>query len=87
MSANPAFVPGFGNGQGNLCLGLPIVRLLTGPGSILNSGVTGSVERQVDLPTLPRGVVVQPGDTLRFQYWTRDGASNNTSSAVAVTFR
>ena len=38
---------------------------------------------------LPGGLVVQPGDTLHFQYWYRDypaGGGTNFSQPLSVTF-
>ena len=55
----------------------------------------GLAALQVDLTDLPLGGgggLLVPGDTLYFQVWYRDGlpaggATNNLTSAIAVTLR
>ncbi len=79
--------------QGVLCITNPIVRLDVGPGSVLNSGPGGVVERTVDLTSLPQGIVIQPGDIWNFQLWHRDfdvvttTNSMNFSPGLEVAFQ
>ena len=84
MGQNAGNTPLF---DGVLCLDSPIVRLNVEWGSVINSGVTRQIVRDVYLPTLPQGVVLQPGSTWRFQAWFRDNTVNgsNFSDAVALT--
>ncbi|MEZ6015638.1 MAG: lectin-like protein [Planctomycetota bacterium] len=71
-----------GGSQGNLCLGGAIGRYVA-TGQIKNSGTTGEISLLVNLnqhPT-PNGlVVVQPGQTWRFQSWFRDVAAGSATS-------
>jgi hypothetical protein len=86
MSATTDHVPGFGGGNGTLCLGAPQIRFAK---NVLNSGATGNVSLQLDLNNLPQNTVVLPGETWYFQYWYRDvypGATSNTSNGLSVTF-
>tara|TARA_R110002096_G_scaffold51516_6_gene134705 strand:- start:4775 stop:6400 length:1626 start_codon:yes stop_codon:yes gene_type:complete len=88
MGEAAASIPLF---DGILCLGLPFVRLNDVPGGLLDSGPTGEVFMELDLLALPQNTVVLPGETWRFQYWTRDTLPGPVStadftSAVAVTF-
>lgn len=87
MSATPDFVPLFGGGQGNLCLGASQIRFNQ---FALNTGPTGSVGFQPDLTNLPQGVTIQPGEDWFFQFWYRDNnpqLTNNTSSANRLLFQ
>ena len=91
MSASEDNVPGFGGGQGILCLGAPIRRLIR-PGQILFSNNAGEVSLHVDLPNgLPYPVVLQPGATWNFQLWYRDliggQPTSNSSDGLTVMFR
>lgn len=86
------FVPFFGGGQGNLCLGAPIYRLSTPPyGAVLDSGSDGRFSLPLDLAAMPPGIVLQPGDVLFFQAWFRDVVggvpTSNTSDGLEVRFR
>ncbi|MCP3914770.1 MAG: hypothetical protein GY711_04320 [bacterium] len=84
MSLTQQFLPMLGGGEGNLCLGLPLVRLAN---DVRNSGAAGQVSLALDLASLPGGTTVMPGDTWNFQFWFHDiGNSSNTSDAVALTF-
>ena len=86
MSDVQADIPGFGGGQGTLCLGGSILRLVdltqsTGGGDFLLL--------KIDLDGLPQGEVVWPGETWNFQAWYRDsnpGPTSNTTSALALIF-
>ena len=86
--ASPAsgFVPLFGGGQGNLCLGAPIYRFND---VVVRSNAAGQVSRILDLTTLPPPAMVLPGSTWHFQLWHRDfvgvtSTSNTTSSAMVM---
>ena len=71
---------------GILCLGGAIGRH-NQPG-LVQPGPTFSI--QLDLTSVPTPtafVAVQPGETWNFQAWYRDGASNNFTDAVSVTFQ
>ncbi|MCP3919048.1 MAG: hypothetical protein GY711_26180 [bacterium] len=83
MSDTQSFLPLFGGSEGNLCLGLPLVRFSM---DILNSGAQGAVSFTPDLANLPGPTTLGPGETWTFQYWFRDGALSNTTDAVAITF-
>jgi hypothetical protein len=82
-----------GGGQGRLCLGGAIGRVVGG--SILSSGNTGSVTTlfsPLNLPSPTGTFAATPGSTLYFQCWHRDvtpggAATSNFSNACAVTFR
>jgi hypothetical protein len=87
FSAGQAFTPGFGGGQGNLCLGGTIFRLSN---YVLNSGPTGSVSLALPFGGLPPGALLDSGEEWNFQYWFRDSiggvATSNTSHGVSVVF-
>ena len=73
--------------EGHLCIAsFAIGRFST----VLDSGAAGSVSSSVDLTALP-GVAgpinVIAGNTHQFQYWSRDAATSNFSSAVSITFQ
>ncbi|MCP3919573.1 MAG: hypothetical protein GY711_28900 [bacterium] len=70
--------------QGNLCLGLPIVRF---DQNVLQSGAIGELRMRIDFQNLPQQTVFQPGETWNFQSWFRDGATSNTSRGVLVAFQ
>lgn len=80
-----------GGGQGRLCLGGAIGRLVGG--QILNTGASGFVSVAFDpgaIPTPMGAIAAAPGDTFHFQCWHRDalgGAStSNFSNACSITF-
>jgi len=86
LSEFQADVPGFGGGQGTLCLGSPILRLVD---LAQNTGADDFLLVRVELDGLPEGQVVLPGETWNFQLWYRDnnpGPTSNTTSAIALTF-
>lgn len=86
MSSTQDHVPLFGGSQGDLHIGLPIVRF---SGDILSSGAAGSAAFQPDLGNLPQNTVVAPGETWTFQMWYRDqnpGPTSNTTNGLAITF-
>jgi hypothetical protein len=86
-SPQQGFVPNLGGGQGNLCLGAPIVRLVVAPaGGVLNSGIGGQFRMRAHMPSLPSVDRPSPGETWHFQAWFRDGSSSNTSNAVRFMF-
>lgn len=80
-------VPGFGGEVGTLCLGGNVVAFNQ---NVLWSRGVGSVTFTPEWNSpLPGGLVVQPGDTLHFQYWYRDypaGGGTNFSQPLSVTF-
>ncbi len=81
-----------GGSAGNICLGVPIGRVVGGV--ITNSGATGAVSVVADLNAMPQpsgAVVVQAGETWNFQCWYRDavaggGATSNFSDGLEVLF-
>ncbi len=91
VSRTPGFVTNPGGSAGNLCVGGSIGRYSL---SILNSGATGQVSLPINLTSIPHPTLpfaVQPGDTLRFQYWHRDGvpgggATSNFSEGLEIGF-
>ncbi|MDP6940005.1 MAG: right-handed parallel beta-helix repeat-containing protein [Planctomycetota bacterium] len=86
-SPQQGFVPNLGGGQGNLCLGAPIVRLVGAPaGGVLNSGIGGQFRMRAHMLALPSVDRPSPGETWHFQAWFRDGSSSNTSNAVRFMF-
>lgn len=92
FSASTDFVPLFGGGEGNLCLGAPIYRLSSAPsGEVGWSGSEGVISFMPDLDILPSGVVITPGDVWYFQCWFRDsgtgGPTSNTSDGIEILFR
>lgn len=87
MSATKGFVPFFGGSQGNLCLGGQIIRF---DQFVLSSGGMGAVTFSPDLLNLPQGIVLSPGETWNFQYWTRDlnpMQTSNTSNGIEIQFQ
>jgi opacity protein-like surface antigen len=87
FSASQALTPGFGGGQGYLCLGGSIFRLSS---FVRNSGTTGSVALALPFGGLPPGASLDIGESWNFQYWFRDSvggtATSNTSNAVQIIF-
>ncbi|MCP3918810.1 MAG: hypothetical protein GY711_24955 [bacterium] len=87
MSRNQGFVPLFGGGQGNLCLGLPIVRF---DRDVIATTTVGTASFALDFTGLPQQTVFQAGETWSFQLWFRDanpGPTSNTTPGLAVTLR
>ncbi len=85
MSDAQGDVPLFGGGQGDLCLGSPVIRFA---GNVLSTGI-GDLSFQPDLTNLPAGTVFQPGETWNFQLWFRDKNpiwTSNTSNGLCVEF-
>lgn len=78
------FIPNLSGTSANLCI--------QNPGrysQILNSGASGSVSSSIDLSSIPRPsgtAAAMAGQTWRWQYWHRDGASANTSRGIRVPF-
>lgn len=90
VSANAGTIPNPGGSSGNLCLHPPFGRFIA---QTQNSGLSGVVSIPVNLMSLPQPngpVVVQPGETWRFQLWYRDALlgfpTSNFTDAVAVSF-
>ncbi|MEL6431474.1 MAG: hypothetical protein AAFR54_20040, partial [Planctomycetota bacterium] len=75
------------NSNGNLCLGGAIGRYNL---NIVNSGATGTTSLVVDLTAVPEPSMlyaVQPGDTVNFQFWHRDGpTASNFTEGLEITF-
>ena len=91
-SLTQAVTPNPGGSQGNLCLGGQIGRY-TGPGQILNSGVSGSYSLLLNLNQIPTPtgfVTALVGQSRNFQSWHRDSvsgvATSNFTNGLAVTF-
>jgi len=90
VSANAGTVPNPGGSSGILCLHPPFGRFIA---QTQNSGSSGIMSIPVNLMSLPQPngpVVVQPGETWRFQLWYRDALfgipTSNFTDAVAVNF-
>ncbi|MCP3918277.1 MAG: hypothetical protein GY711_22245 [bacterium] len=86
MSDSQGFIPMVGGGQGNLCLGLPLVRFAS---DVLSSGTDGVMTYTPNLVNVPGGTVVDPGTSWNFQCWFRDqnpGPTSNLSNGARVTF-
>ncbi|MCP3918780.1 MAG: hypothetical protein GY711_24805 [bacterium] len=80
-----AFVQLFGGSEGNLCLGLPIVRF---DRDIQFTGADGAATRRPDLTQLPQIGAFAPGSTWNFQFWFRDidpYFTSNTTDAVTLS--
>ena len=78
--------PGFGGGQGTLCIGEPCFRFSN---TVQNSGILGEVAFAPDFGNLPMGQQFIEAESWVFQYWFRDAnpqPTSNTSSALRVTF-
>ncbi|MCP3915028.1 MAG: hypothetical protein GY711_05695 [bacterium] len=87
MARTQSLVPLFGGSQGNLCLGLPLVRFRQ---DILVADAARQMRYAPDLTALPQSTTFLPGETWTFQCWFRDlnpALTSNTSSALAITFR
>lgn len=88
--------PGLGSGftppgsEGVFCLaGGPLLGRFND--LVQNAGACGQFGIRVDLgavPTAapPHSIALQPGDTWYFQCWYRDGATNNFTDAIGITF-
>jgi hypothetical protein len=91
LSTKEARVPGFGGGQGVLCLGAPIVRLNRASIEELAQTISwGTRDLQVGLTTLPSGLSFLPGESWNFQLWFRDqdpDPTSNTTDGIRVLFR
>ena len=86
-SPQQGFVPNLGGGQGNLCLGAPIVRLVVAPaGGVLNSGIGGQFRMRAHMPSLPSVDRPSPGETWHFQAWFRDGSSSDLTDGLQIAF-
>jgi hypothetical protein len=85
VSSSQGHVPNFGGGEGILCLGAPIYRVLD---SLSTPNAVGHVAYWWNPANVP--VQVQPGDVWNFQYWFRDniepGFKHNTSNGLSITF-
>ena len=84
--ANPA------GSAGNLCLGGAIGRYV-GPGQIMSSGATDTIELAIDLTMIPSPsgfVSAAPGDVWFYQLWHRDTdmgvATSNFTDGYEVTY-
>lgn len=86
-SQTQAFVPNPGGSDGNLCVGGQIGRYQN---NIINAGPAGIASLQIDLTAVPLPnslYSVQPGDTVNFQLWHRDGpTSSNLTQGLEITF-
>ncbi len=86
MSQSEVAQPGFGGGQGTLCIGEPCFRFSN---TVQNSGILGEVAFAPDFGNLPMGQQFIEAESWVFQYWFRDAnpqTTSNTSSALRVTF-
>ena len=85
------FIANPGGSAGNILLGGPIGRFQQ---AVANSGVDGVISLDVDVNMIPRPnpnfVAIMPGETWRFQLWSRDSAggaaTSNFTTAVEITF-
>ena len=76
--------------DGTICLIGAAIGRYNGAGQILSSGNDGKFELDLDLndtPTPFTPTVILAGETWRFQAWYRDGASNNFTDAIELTFQ
>jgi glucose/arabinose dehydrogenase len=84
MSDTAGFIPLFGGSQGNLCLGVPLIRFVA---NAMNSGPAGQLTLLPDFASLPGGAQFLPGESWNFQAWYRDaGSTSNTTHGLRVTF-
>ncbi|MCP3920791.1 MAG: hypothetical protein GY711_35135 [bacterium] len=86
MSETRTFVPAFGGGDGNLCVGPQGLALTS---FIQSRDQTGVVVFAVPFEGLPGGTTIEPGSTWNFQYWFRDrnpAPTSNLSDAIEVRF-
>jgi len=76
--------------SGVVCVGNPLSRF-NAAGQIGNTGSSGRVQLDVDVLAVPRPTggtfALAAGTTFHFQAWYRDGATNNLTDAVAVSFQ
>jgi hypothetical protein len=72
-------------GNGFRCITGPTVRF-----GVVTANIFGDAVQALDLNALPSGAVVNPGDTLLFQFWYRNpaggGAGFNLSDLLNVRF-
>ncbi|QDV10127.1 hypothetical protein Poly30_56890 [Planctomycetes bacterium Poly30] len=85
------FVPNPGGSAGNLCVGGTIGRLYSSIGTTSASGVITFTVDNTDLQSSQgTQISLDPGDTLMFQWWSRDaspsGPTSNFTNALEVTF-
>ncbi len=85
-SQTPAFVPGAGGSQGNLCVGGAVRRLITGTVNL--PAYLGTMPLALNLSNVPGGppASISAGDTWFFQLWYRDAGSSNFSEGWQITF-
>ncbi|MEM9378784.1 MAG: serine hydrolase [Planctomycetota bacterium] len=92
VSTQEGFAANPGGSAGNLCLGGGIGRYQN---AIQSTGTTGQLSLSIDLGAIPRpsgpDFAVEPGETLRFQWWHRDSSSagsptSNFTNGLRVTF-
>lgn len=87
IAADPAMPPFTTVGEGQLCLGTPMVNLTASP-EVADD--YGQVATRLPVGALPGGFVAAPGQTLYLQFIYRDrtlGPTTNTSNALGVQFR
>lgn len=83
-SRSRGFVPGPGGSGGNLCLGAPIARLVSGAA---HSSPEGELHDSIDLTDLDQLGAAMAGETLRFQCWFRDvGGTSNFTNGYEIPF-
>ena len=72
-------------GEGRRCVGGQTVRL-----PVVNTGASGSAERDIDNTQHPHSQNLQPGSTWHFQFWYCDPqggpAGWNVTDALSITF-
>ncbi|MEM6673525.1 MAG: hypothetical protein AAF726_11835 [Planctomycetota bacterium] len=86
MATSRNQVPGLGGGDGDLCLGGTISRVLTALGT---ADALGTRAVTLDSGALPPSAVLIPGSTWSFQWWYRDAnpsPTSNTTHAVELLF-
>lgn len=79
-------LPGLGGGEGDLCLGGTISRVLTSLGT---ADALGTHPVDFDGTALPPSATLSPGATWSFQWWYRDAdptPTSNTSHAIEIAF-
>ncbi|MCP3918997.1 MAG: hypothetical protein GY711_25920 [bacterium] len=78
-------------GNGNLCLGGDIARMVgAGQPGVQNSGPSGSFMATINTAVIPTNnppnVPILPGETWYFQAWYRDGPPSNFSDVCCIPF-
>ena len=87
VSRTSGMSPFGGSSQGLLCLSAPLGRFVSQAAS---TGPSGTLELQVDLTSLPVGILgaaAMPGESWYFQAWFRDanpGSTSNTTQGISV---